>query len=530
MALRTSMTSAYRYGGILLHPTSLPGPHGSGDLGAAAFHFVDWLVAGGQSLWQVLPLTGLGPGNSPYSSPSAFAGSELLINLESLQEAGWLTAADLAETPAFPEQHIDYAAVRPFRMDQLRRAAGRFFASKKTRKHAAFVAFCADSSAWLDDYALFMALDIAHQSANGTMWQDWPAALAHRQPDALREAERTHAEEIAFWKFCQWCFFDQWAALKSYANENRIKIIGDLPIFVAAHSADVWANPDLFDLDEDGQPRVVAGVPPDYFSDTGQRWGNPLYLWSAHAAEGYRWWVERMRQTMKLCDIIRIDHFRGFEAYWEIPAAAETAIDGKWQPGPGEAVFAAMRRELGDDLVDELGRLKIIAEDLGIITPAVKKLRQDVGLPGMRILQFAFGDDARNPYLPHNYDANSVVYTGTHDNDTTCGWWQSLEPPEQDRVNAYLGVRSESADELCWYLIRLAYASVAQLCVIPMQDALALDTTHRMNQPSVGQGSWEWRYRWQQVEPWHAERLADLTVLYGRDHDSHRRDELDEEG
>ncbi|WP_291993087.1 4-alpha-glucanotransferase [Candidatus Accumulibacter sp. ACC003] len=518
------MTSIPRQSGILLHPTSLPGPHGSGDLGPAARHFVDWLAGAGQSLWQLLPLTGVGPGNSPYSSPSAFAGSELLIDLGQLQQAGWLSDADLAEAPSFPEQRIDYATVRPFRMEQLRRAAGRFFADQKSPRHTAFAAFCADAGAWLDDYSLFMALDIAY-GGDGTTWQDWPAALAHREADALRAAIRQHADEIDFWKFCQWCFFDQWTALKDYANSQHVEIIGDLPIFVAGHSADVWANPGLFDLDEHGRPRVVAGVPPDYFSETGQRWGNPLYLWSAHAAEDYRWWVERMRQTMKLCNTIRIDHFRGFEAYWEIPGAAETAIDGLWQPGPGEAVFAAMRRELSDDLVDENGQLKIIAEDLGIITPAVKKLRQDVGLPGMRILQFAFGDDARNPYLPHNYDANSVVYTGTHDNDTTCGWWQSLEKEEQERVHAYLGVGSDSPDELCWYLIRLAFSSVAQRCVIPMQDALSLDTAHRMNQPGIGSGSWEWRYRWEQVEPWHAERLADLTRLYGRDRDSNRADD-----
>jgi 4-alpha-glucanotransferase len=265
-------------------------------------------------------------------------------------------------------------------------------------------------------------------------------------------------------------------------------------------------------------------VPPDYFSETGQRWGNPLYLWSAHAAEDYGWWIERMRQTMKLCDIVRIDHFRGFESYWEIPATAETAIDGVWQPGPGEAIFAAMRRELAD----ENGKLKIIAEDLGIITDKVRKLRQDVGLPGMRILHFAFGDDARNPYLPHNYDANTVVYTGTHDNDTTCGWWDSLAQEEKDRVHAYLGVGSENSEELCWYLIRLAFSSVAQFCVIPMQDALALDTAHRMNQPSVGEGSWEWRYRWDQVAAWHAERLSDLTTLYGRDYASQHPEESDE--
>jgi len=344
------------------------------------------------------------------------------------------------------------------------------------------------------------------------MWQDWPDALAHRRREALRKAERKHADEIAFWKFCQWCFFEQWAALKGYAHARGIEIVGDLPIFVAAHSADVWAHPELFDLDPAGRPRVVAGVPPDYFSATGQRWGNPLYRWSTHAAEDYRWWVERMRQTMKLCDIVRIDHFRGFEAYWEIPAAAETAIDGQWQPGPGVAVFDAMRREL----CDAQGRLRIIAEDLGIITPEVNALRRAIGLPGMRILQFAFDGDPNNLYLPHNYEPNTVVYTGTHDNNTTLGWWEALDDKQQAYVLAYLGLDGETASEPHWGLIRLACASVAALCVVPMQDVLGLDSTHRMNEPSVSEGSWEWRFAWDQVDADHARRLAEMTCLYGR--------------
>ncbi len=505
------MTSLPRHNGILLHPTSLPGPHGSGDLGPAAYHFVDWLVGAGQSLWQVLPLGSVGPGNSPYISPSAFAGNELLIDLQQLRETGWLRAADLASVPAFPEGRVNYAEVQRFRIAHLRHAAERFFGGKKAAQRPAFEAFCADARAWLDDYALFMALDIAH-GGDDRMWQDWPAPLAHRQPAALRAAQDTHATEINFWKFCQWRFHEQWAALKRYANSRHIEIVGDLPIFVAAHSADVWANPELFDLDEQGHPRVVAGVPPDYFSATGQRWGNPLYRWSAHAAQGYRWWVERMRQTMKLCDVVRIDHFRGFESFWEIPAAAATAIDGVWRPGPGEAVFAAMRRELSD----AHGRLRIIAEDLGIITPEVNALRQAIGLPGMRILQFAFDGDAKNPYLPHNYDANTVVYTGTHDNDTTRGWWEALGHPEQDYVRAYLGVGDETGEEMHWHLIRLACSSVAALCVIPMQDVLGLDSTHRMNEPGVSEGSWEWRFTWKQVAAEHARRLAELMRLYGR--------------
>ena len=501
------MTPLPRQSGILLHPTSLPGPHGSGDLGPAARHFVDWLVGAGQSLWQVLPLGSAGPGNSPYISPSAFAGNELLIDLAQLREAGWLTDADLTSLPAFPENRVDFATVRDFRLTRLRRAAKRF---PGRRNSPAFEAFCAESRDWLDDYALFMALDIAH-GGDGRMWQDWPAPLAQRQPDALREARLRHADEIRFWKFCQWCFYAQWARLKTYANSRHIEIVGDLPIFVAGHSADVWSHPELFDLDQKGRPRVVAGVPPDYFSATGQRWGNPLYRWSAHASEDYRWWVERMRQTMKLCDVVRIDHFRGFESFWEIPAAARTAIDGKWRPGPGEAVFTAMRRELSD----AQGRLRIIAEDLGIITPAVNALRRNIGLPGMRILQFAFDGDANNLYLPHNYEVNTVVYTGTHDNDTTRGWWESLGQSERDYIRAYLG-GGAVGEEPHWQLIRLACSSVAALCVVPMQDVLGLDSTHRMNQPSVSEGSWEWRFHWQQVDASHAHRLAELARLYGR--------------
>ncbi|MEF8700079.1 MAG: 4-alpha-glucanotransferase [Candidatus Accumulibacter sp. UW20] len=508
---RTRMTLLSRHNGILLHPTSLPGPHGSGDLGPAAYHFVDWLVGAGQSLWQVLPLGSVGPGNSPYISPSAFAGNELLIDLGQLRDAGWLSDTDLGSVPTFAEQRVDYDTVRGFRIGHLRRAAKRFFSRRNASDRAAFDAFCTDAHAWLDDYALFMAIDLAH-GGNGRVWQDWPAPLALRKRDALREAAQRHAEEINFWKFCQWRFHAQWAALKGYANSRRVDIVGDLPIFVAAHSADVWSNPGLFDLDRHGRPRVVAGVPPDYFSVTGQRWGNPLYRWSAHAAEDYRWWVERMRQTMKLCDVVRIDHFRGFESFWEIPADAATAVDGSWQPGPGKAVFNALSRELGD----AQGRLRIIAEDLGIITPEVNALRQAIGLPGMRILQFAFDGDARNPYLPHNYDPDTVVYTGTHDNDTTRGWWKSLNPPEQGYVRAFLGLGDEVDDEIHWHLIRLACASVAALCVIPMQDVLGLDSTHRMNEPGRSSGSWEWRFDWQQVDASHARRLAEMARLYGR--------------
>ncbi len=501
-----------RQSGILLHPTSLPGPHGSGDLGPSAYHFVDWLVAGSQTLWQILPLGGIGPGNSPYMTPSAFAGNELLIDLAQLREAGWLTLADVAPDPYFKNARVDFPVVKGFRMARLRLAAERFFADAQRESKESFSVFCTNASEWLDDYALFMALDKNH-SSQGKVWQDWPAALAQRKPRALKEATEKLVDECNFWKFCQWRFYDQWAALKDYANARGVQIVGDMPIFVSAHSADVWANQQLFDLDASGRPRVVAGVPPDYFSATGQHWGNPLYNWPAHAMEGYCWWIERMRTTLALCDIVRIDHFRGFESYWEIPADSKTAVNGHWKKGPGAAFFSALTKSLKKKNDKGTGKLSIIAEDLGIITPEVTALRESIGLPGMRILQFAFDGHTDNLYLPHNFEINTVVYTGTHDNDTTCGWWSNLTSQDKDYVRRYLGISGESIQ---WDMIRVASVSVAALAIIPMQDVLGLDSTHRMNQPSQAEGSWEWRFGWDQVASWHAERLAELARLHGR--------------
>ena len=497
----------HRHSGVLLHPTSLPGPHGSGDLGPAAYHFVDWLVVGGQTLWQVLPLGGIGPGNSPYMSPSAFAGNELLIDLTQLRDAGWLTDAELITPPEFRELRVDYRAVKPFRMSRLRLAAARFFGDSRRSARAAFAAFCRDAAGWLDDYALFMALDERH----GGVWTDWPAPLVRREAKALQAARQALADECNFWLFCQWCFDRQWKALKDYANEHGVELIGDMPIFVSGHSADVWANQRLFDLDADGQPRVVAGVPPDYFSATGQLWGNPLYQWATHRDEGYRWWIERMRRTLTLCDIVRIDHFRGFESYWEVRADAQTAVDGQWRPGPGEALFTALAQALAPG--QGQSGLRVIAEDLGIITPQVTALRRKIGLPGMRVLQFAFDGQVDNPYLPHNHEAGTVVYSGTHDNDTTWGWWNALAAHERDYVRRYLGITGEFNE---WDLIRAALASVAALAIVPMQDVLGLGSDARMNQPGLGEGYWEWRFSWHQVGPWHAERLAELARLYGR--------------
>ncbi len=507
------MTSQRR-SGILLHPTSLPGPHGAGDLGASAYHFVDWLVAGGQTLWQILPVGGIGPGNSPYMSPSAMAGNELLIDLAALKAAGWLTESDTIAPPFFDERRVNYPALQRFRFARLRVAAERFFAEADRADRDAFAAFCRASADWLDDYALFMALD-RNYGDGGRLWQEWPAAIAQRRPKALREAAAALADECNFWRFCQWCFHRQWQALKTYANARGVHIIGDMPIFVSAHSADVWAHQELFDLDASGRPRVIAGVPPDYFSATGQLWGNPLYAWPAHEQEGYHWWIERVRALFALCDIVRIDHFRGFESYWEVPADAATAIGGHWKKGPGAALFSALSKALVKKRSGgERGPgLRIIAEDLGMITAEVRALREKLELPGMRILQFAFDGHTDNLYLPHNFEPNTVVYTGTHDNDTSCGWWQSLDADEQDYVRRYLSVNGEA---IHWDLIRAASASVARFAIFPMQDVLGLDSSKRMNQPGQAEGAWEWRFSWHQVHAWHADRLLAMTKLYGR--------------
>ena len=491
-----------RASGVLLHPTSLPGPHGSGDLGAAAFHFVDWLVSAGQTLWQILPLGGIGPGDSPYMSSSAFAGNVLLIDLAELRKNGWLDAADLAPTPALRATRIDFAAVVPFRMERLARAAARFATDCTSVQRDEFAAFRATQANWLDDYALFMALAEAHDWRD---WCVWGTGLARREASALNAAREAHAERVQFWLFCQWSFFRQWAALKAHANARGVEIVGDAPIFIAHQSAEVWAQQHLFELDDHGRPSVVAGVPPDFFSATGQRWGNPLYRWSEHARDGYAWWVERVRRTFELVDIVRIDHFRGFAAYWEIPATEPTAIKGQWIPAPGEALFKAITRALGP--------MPIIAEDLGVITPDVDALRKKFGFPGMRILQFAFAGDASDRFLPHHYEPDTVVYTGTHDNNTTAGWWAEATDHERHFARGYLAT---DGHDIAWTMIRAACASVADTAVYPMQDVLALPAECRMNFPGQESGWWGWRFQWNQLQPWHAQRLAELCRLYGR--------------
>ncbi len=491
-----------RASGVLLHPTSLPGPHGSGDFGRDAHHFVDWLAAAGQTMWQILPLGGIGPGNSPYMSTSAFAGNVLLVDLTELHQQGWLAGDDVAPVPGLDAARVDFAVVVPYRMSRLAKAAAAFERAASPAQRAAYGAFCTAQQSWLDDYALFMALCEAQAWRD---WCDWPAALAAREPAALAEAAAANAERIAFWRFCQWSFFRQWAALRAHANAQGVQVVGDAPIFIAHQSAEVWANQHLFELGNDGRPTVVAGVPPDFFSATGQRWGNPLYRWSEHAKDGFAWWVERVRRTFELVDIVRIDHFRGFAGYWEIPASEPTAEKGRWVPGPGEALFKAIARALGP--------LPIIAEDLGIVTPDVEVLRKKFAFPGMRILQFAFGGDATDRFLPHHHEPDTVVYTGTHDNDTVAGWWAGANDHERHFARGYLAT---DGHDMPWAMIRAACASVADTAVHPMQDILGLPGACRMNFPGKGEGWWEWRFQWPQVHAWHAQRLAEFCRLYDR--------------
>jgi len=488
-----------RKSGILLHPTSLPGAGGIGALGVEARRFVDFLAGAGQSLWQVLPLGPVAYGYSPYSCYSAFAGNPLLIDLETIAEEGDITRSDLhLELPA---GKVDFPRVEQYKNGVLRRAAATFFAGAESARMDEFRQFC-DVNSWLHDFALFMALKESH---GGKSWVRWPRGIACREAAELARYGELLGEEILFQKYMQWLFFRQWQELKKYANEKGIEIIGDIPIFVAFDSADVWVNPQLFHLDERGRPTVVAGVPPDYFSETGQFWGNPLYNWDAIAYHGYGWWIERLKGALELYDIVRLDHFRGFEAYWEIPATDKTAQKGRWVKGPGESLFKALH--------DALGPLPIIAEDLGVITPDVEALLFKFGFPGMKILQFAFGSGPENPYLPHNHVREAVVYTGTHDNNTTGGWFAALSAKEKKVVLEYL---NSDGTDIVTDLIRIALASVANMVVIPLQDILKLDSTARMNVPGTSSGNWSWRFVGNDLGEGDGAKLHDMTQLYGR--------------
>jgi 4-alpha-glucanotransferase len=488
--------------GVLLHPTSLPGAFGGGDFGSDAYRFIDWLVSAGQTYWQVLPMGEIGPGNSPYMSSSAFAGNILLIDLAELAERGWLVRDDLIPHPQFKAERIDFALLHPFRIERLRRAAACFFDSGDAKMRREYDEFCVKEKSWLGDYALFMTIA---ESENWREWNSWPSELAHRNNKALLRFEKTYSAEVGFWKFAQWCFARQWSKLKCYANERGVKMIGDVPIFVAYQSADVWSNQDLFELGEDGRPSVVAGVPPDYFSKTGQLWGNPLYRWSAHEENGYEWWIARLRHAFQQADFVRIDHFRGFAAYWEVPADAPNAISGNWETGPGKKLFAAFEQAFP--------HLPIIAEDLGLITPDVIELRDHFNLPGMRVLQFAFGDGDINYFLPHHYVANTVAYTGTHDNDTTLGWWNHASDHEKSFAMHYLASDGQSIN---WGMMRALSKSVANMVIFPMQDVLGLYSESRMNFPGKPDGNWEWRFTWNQLQNEQTQALLDMSLENGR--------------
>ena len=508
-----------RKSGILLHPTSLPGRYGIGDLGKAAYRWIDFLAKSHQELWQVLPLGPTGFADSPYACFSAFAGNPLLISLEGLASEGHLPATDLADVPAFPQHEVDYGAVIAYKMPLLAKAAQLFVAHASPGRRAAYETFAAQNAYWLDDYALFMAVK---ERFNGAIWYDWNADIALRRPEALSIWRQETAERTAVHKVLQFWFYEQWQAVKAYANSHGIQVIGDVPIFVAGDSADVWANRDLFHLDPDGRPTLVSGVPPDYFSETGQRWGNPLYRWKVIAERGYGWWIARTKATLQTVDIVRIDHFRGFVGYWEIPASEPTAVRGRWLPGPGAALFEALQ--------GALGQLPIMAEDLGVITPEVIELRERFGFPGMKILQFAFDEDAlrasfgeraskdadkdwRNPFLPHNYTPNFVVYTGSHDNDTALGWFENATLAQRQKALAYLGC--DRAD-LNWAMIRAALASVADTAIVPLQDVLGLGNEARMNLPGTVGTNWKWRYTPGVLTDQVANRLAALVELYER--------------
>lgn len=493
-----------RSSGILLHPTSLPGRFGIGDLGLEAYRFIDFLADSKQQYWQILPLGPTGVGNSPYMSFAAMAGNPLLISPEKLRDEGFLNHEDLEGLPEFSPDKVDYELAAKTKIPLLQKACENFKTRTSEFQQKEFTGFCESKAYWLDDYALFMTFLNMHEGAS---WHTWEPELAKRDLATLDRLGRQLNAEIIFHKFVQYEFFRQWSDLKRYANMRGIQIIGDIPIYVAHNSADVWANPQFFYLDEEtGEPDKMAGVPPDYFSETGQLWGNPVYHWEELQKQDFKWWVQRFQSMLDYTDITRIDHFRGFESYWSVPKGEETALNGEWVLAPGDALFELLK--------DKLGKLPIIAEDLGIITPEVEALRDKFAFPGMKIVHFAFGGDAGNPYLPFNYQRNCIAYTGTHDNDTTVGWFDKLSEGERNHVLGYLGCTS--SDGIQWDLIRLVFSSVADVAIVPLQDILGLGSEARMNTPGVGEGNWEWRYRSEALTHKDRELLKSLTEIYGR--------------
>lgn len=493
-----------RYSGILLHPTSLPSPYGIGDMGKGAYEFVDFLEKSGQTLWQVLPLGPTGYGDSPYQSYSVFAGQTLLISPEKLVEQKLISEDALRNLPEFDEKQVKYGDVLTWKTEIFTKAYEVFKAGEDKELAEEYEAFLKEHGFWLDDYAFYMA---ARAENDNQGWMNWDEELQNPTAKVRKEWEEKLADEIGYQKFLQFEFYKQWGELKTYANEKGVLIIGDMPIFVSVDSSDVWANKGLFCLDSKGFPTEVAGVPPDYFSATGQLWGNPLYDWAAHKKQGFKWWIARIKTQFTQVDYLRIDHFRGFESYWAVPAGEETAVNGEWKKGPGADLFTAIQKALGDDL-------PIFAEDLGVITPEVEKLRDQFNFPGMKVLQFGFEAWPHDIFYPHNFKTtNCICYTGTHDNDTTVGWYDKVKEEARDRVRRYLNC---DGGNVSWDFIRLAMSSIAKYAIYPMQDVLKLGSEARMNVPGVLGANWAWRFTKEDLQEWHAVELKKMTQLFNR--------------
>ncbi len=501
------MTFSERASGVLLHPTALPGRYGIGTLGAQACSFINWLKEAGQTYWQICPLTPTGYGDSPYQGFSAFAGNQNLIDLDELMESGFLKESDLTALNDLPDNYVDFGNLIPEKTKILHKAWKTYSLEIHPEDFdKKFSGFREEAASWLDDFCLFMVIKTIN---SGEPWDKWESPLRFREPEALNKIRLEYSEEIAYHSFIQFLFHMQWIKLKKQANLSGIRIIGDLPIFVAYDSADCWANPDLFQLDVNLKPRYVAGVPPDYFSDTGQLWGNPLYNWDKMEENGFTWWISILKSKLEQYDALRIDHFRGFSAFWSVPFGEPTAVNGKWIPAPGSRLFRKIREVLGE--------LPIIAEDLGVITHDVVELINEFGLPGMKVLQFAFDSSEDNDYLPHNYDKNCLVYTGTHDNDTSSGWFLSAEEHDRTYALSYMNLPSDAeVKDVTSAMIRTALASVSNLAIIPMQDILGLGSEARFNTPGTLGGNWRWRIKKHSLTPEKSSELRELTLIYGR--------------
>ena len=495
-----------RSSGILLHPSSLPGKYGIGELGQQALQWIDFLKQSKCGLWQILPLGPTGYGDSPYQCFSSFAGNPNLISLEALYQENLLDAADLDELPEFSPQRVDFGVLIPWKTNRLWRAYQNFRRRHLPELQEEFERFCHHHADWLEDFALFMALKQVHQ---GRAWMEWDEPFRQRSATALKTFLTQHQALVDSYRFQQFLFYRQWSAVRKAANQAAIQIIGDVPIFVAQDSCDVWCNPRLFKLKANGYPRQIAGVPPDYFSPTGQRWGNPTYNWRVHQETNFDWWKKRIKHTLAQVDLIRIDHFRGFSACWEIPAHLTTAEKGRWVKAPGKSLFSQLVADLGEEL-------PFIAEDLGVITADVVELRERFRLPGMKILQFAFGTNGEKKFLPHNFVRNCVVYTGSHDNDTTLGWWNSIQNDETDTKNFFMDYTGSTGNDICKDMIRLAYSSIADLVIIPLQDFLRLGSEARMNFPGKPNGNWAWRFKWSQINDELCEEIKRLVEIFER--------------